>query len=59
MIKSQFSSFFIDVKNFFVSTFNNIHSFLNQYVSDVVLGIIGITIIAIIAVKIFIDFNNR
>ena len=59
MIKSQFNSFFIDVKNFVINTYNDIHSFLNQYVSDVVLGIIGITIIAIIAVKIFIDFNNR
>ena len=59
MVKSQFNSFFIDIKNFIVNTFNDIHSFLNQYVNDTVLGLVGIAIIAIIAVKVFVDFNNR
>ena len=59
MIKSQFNSFFIDIKNIIVDTFNDIHAFLNNYVSDTVLGIVGIAILAIIVVKVFVDFNNR
>ena len=59
MVKSQFNSFFIDMKNLIVDTFNDIHAFLNNYVSDTVLGIVGITIIAIIAVRVFVNFNNR
>ena len=59
MVKSQFNSFFIDMKNLIVDTFSDIHAFLNNYVSDTVLGIVGITIIAIIAVRAFVNFNNR
>ena len=59
MVKSQFNSFFIDLKNIIGNAFKSVHSFLNQYVNDTVLGIVGIAIIAIIAVKIFVDFNNR
>ena len=59
MVKSQFNSFFIHLRNIIVNAFKSVHSFLNQYVNDTVLGIVGIAIIAIIAVKIFVDFNNR
>ena len=59
MVKSQFNSFFIDMKNIIVDTFDDIHQFLNHYVNDTVLGIVGIAIIAIIAVRVFVNFNNR
>lgn len=58
-ISSQFNSFFVDVKNFFINLFNSIHSFLSNYFDDTALGIFGIVIIAGLLLYLFRRINNH
>lgn len=57
-ISSQFNSFFIDVKIFFINFWNTIHDFLNNYMDDTTLGIFAIAIIAILVVIGFKKISN-
>lgn len=52
-MKAEFNSFFIDIKNFFIDLYNNIHEFLNKYLDDTTLGILGIILVAGLLLFIF------
>lgn len=55
----DFKSLFIDIKNFFVYTFNSIHGFLNQFLDDTVLGIILIVSLAFLIIYIFRQVSGK
>lgn len=51
--------FFVDIKNFFVDIFANIHNFLNKFMPDDVLVVFMIAIIAFCAILLFRYIINR
>lgn len=51
--------FFKDIKNFFVEILSNIHEFLNRFMSDDVILMFGIIILAFIATLIFRAVINK
>ena len=58
-IRSQFNSFFIDTKNFFINLYNTIYNFLSNYFDDTTLGIFGIVLIAGIFILFFLKLSQK
>lgn len=58
-ISSQFNSFFIDVKNFFINLYNIIYNFLSNYFDNTALGIFGIILVAAILILVFLKISNN
>ena len=58
-IYSQFNSFFIYVKNFFINLYNTIYEFLLKYFDDTTLGIFGIVLVAGVLILIFLKLSQK
>lgn len=50
---NEFIEIIKDIKYFFTDLFSNIHQFLNKFMSDDIITLFGIAIIAFIAICIF------
>jgi hypothetical protein len=55
----ELRSFFIDIKNIIIDIIANLHSFLNKFMSDDIISIFFIAIVAIIAIFIFRAIINK
>ena len=59
MIKRQFMGIWNDLKYSFLDLWNTIHHFLNKFFDDQFLGILGIALLAILAVTLFVKFSTK
>ncbi len=58
-IVNELINFLKDIKSLFIETFSGIHQFLNRFMSDDIITMLGIALAAFIAILIFRAVINK